>query len=257
MGVHRARLVRGQAAMLAAAKQNKAFNFAQVLYDNQGTENTGWLTDSMVYQIAESVPGLNVPQLLTDRKSSAVKKQASDVAADAAANKVQGTPTVFVGKTGTKPKLVGARAPRPISSRPAWRSTPLSSARRLRPARGSTVRRPNGRRGRHRSSRRSPGRCNGLLARPALADRRSRRRARSARQHDEVARARTRSRRTTSPSCCWRSRSSSSSSRRGRTISTSGSRRSSTSSRRSRSRSRRWTASCRSSRSPARAPTAS
>jgi protein-disulfide isomerase len=104
---------RGQAAMLAAAMQNKAFNYAQVLYDNQGTENTGWLTDSMVYQIAESVPGLNVPKLLTDRKSSAVKKEASDVAADAAANNVSGTPTVFVGKNGAKPKLVGAQGAAP------------------------------------------------------------------------------------------------------------------------------------------------
>ena len=31
--------------MLAAAEQNKAFNFSQMLYYNQGTENTGWLTD--------------------------------------------------------------------------------------------------------------------------------------------------------------------------------------------------------------------
>ncbi len=104
---------RGQAAMMAAATQNKAFNFAQVLYDNQGTENTGWLTDSMIYQIAESVPGLNVPKLLSDRKLPAVKKQASNVAADAAANKVSGTPTVFVGKTGTKPKLVGGQSTAP------------------------------------------------------------------------------------------------------------------------------------------------
>ena len=32
---------RGQAAMLAAAQQNKGFNYASILYDNQGTENTG------------------------------------------------------------------------------------------------------------------------------------------------------------------------------------------------------------------------
>jgi protein-disulfide isomerase len=104
---------RGQAAMMAAAKQNKAFNFAQVLYDNQRTENTGWLNDAMIYQIAESVPGLNVPQLLSDRKSSTVKKQASDVAALASADHVTGTPTVFVGKNGTTPKLVGAASTAP------------------------------------------------------------------------------------------------------------------------------------------------
>jgi protein-disulfide isomerase len=93
---------RGQAAMLAAAKQNRAFNFAEILYLNQGTENTGWLTDDMVAQAAESIPGLNVPQLLTERKSSSVDGQVSAVAAAAKANRVDGTPTVFVGKKDAK-----------------------------------------------------------------------------------------------------------------------------------------------------------
>ncbi|HVM58529.1 MAG TPA: thioredoxin domain-containing protein [Gaiellaceae bacterium] len=101
---------RGQAAMLAAAEQNKGFNYAQVLYDNQGTEDTGWLNDSMVTQAAASIPGLKVPQLLVQRKSAAVKKQASDVAAEAQADQVQGTPTVFVGKTGSKPTQVALQS---------------------------------------------------------------------------------------------------------------------------------------------------
>jgi protein-disulfide isomerase len=93
---------RGQAAMLAAGKQNRAFNYAQMLYDNQGTENTGWLNDAMVGKAAASIPGLKVQQLLTDRTSSTVKKQASNVAAQAQADKVSGTPTVLVGKSGSK-----------------------------------------------------------------------------------------------------------------------------------------------------------
>ena len=93
---------RGQAAMFAAAKQNKAFNFAQVLYINQGTENTGWLTDGMVAQAAESVPGLNVPKLLTERNTGTVSSEVKGVADAAKADKVTGTPTVFVGKTGAK-----------------------------------------------------------------------------------------------------------------------------------------------------------
>jgi len=97
---------RGQAAMLAAAQQNKGFNFAQILYDNQGTENTGWLNDNMVVQAASSIPGLKVPQLLVQRKSASVKAAASNVAAQAQADQVQGTPTVFVGKTGSKPTQV-------------------------------------------------------------------------------------------------------------------------------------------------------
>jgi protein-disulfide isomerase len=100
--------VRGQKAMFAAAKQNKAWNFAEVLYLNQSTENTGWLSDSMVAQAAASVDGLDVKQLWTDRKSSSVAKSANDVAALAQERNVTGTPTVFVGRTGTTPKLVGA-----------------------------------------------------------------------------------------------------------------------------------------------------
>jgi protein-disulfide isomerase len=93
---------RGQSAMIAAGLQNKAFNYAQILYDNQGTENTGWLNSNMVVQGAASVPGLKVPQLLVDQKSSTVSNEAKAVAAEANAKQVSGTPTVFVGKSGTK-----------------------------------------------------------------------------------------------------------------------------------------------------------
>jgi protein-disulfide isomerase len=96
---------RGQAVMLAAAKQNKAFNFAQVLYDNQGTENTGWLTDDMLYQIAASVPGLNITKVFAERGSATVKQQASQIAADAQAQKVAGTPGIFVGPSSGTQRL--------------------------------------------------------------------------------------------------------------------------------------------------------
>ena len=99
---------RGQKAMFAAAQQNKAWNFAEVLYLNQRTENTGWLDDSMVAQAAASVDGLNVKKLLAAQGSSTISKQVADVAAQAQINHVNGTPTVFVGKNGAKPKLVGA-----------------------------------------------------------------------------------------------------------------------------------------------------
>lgn len=90
---------RGQAAVLAAAQQDKAFDYAAVLYVNQGEENTGWLDDAMVAQAAASVPGLHVQQLLSDRKSAAVATAVSRVDSDAAEAGVSGTPTIFVGKS--------------------------------------------------------------------------------------------------------------------------------------------------------------
>jgi protein-disulfide isomerase len=93
---------RGQSAMLAAGLQNKAFNYSSILYDNQGTENTGWLDNNMVVQAAASIPGLKVPQMVADMKSATVKNEAKAVAAEANARQVAGTPTIFVGKSGTK-----------------------------------------------------------------------------------------------------------------------------------------------------------
>ncbi|HZR97032.1 MAG TPA: thioredoxin domain-containing protein [Gaiellaceae bacterium] len=97
-------------AMIAAAKQNKAYNFALVLYANQGTENTGWVTDDMLGQIASSVPGLRVHELFSEMGTSAVKSQGEVFDRQGAADKVPGTPTVYVGKTGTKGDVVALTA---------------------------------------------------------------------------------------------------------------------------------------------------
>jgi protein-disulfide isomerase len=88
---------RGVHGMIAAGKQNRAFNFAQILYFNQGPENGGWLDDSMVASAAKSIPGVDVKAL-----QSAVKSQAQTFANQAQAINLSGTPTVLVGKTGGK-----------------------------------------------------------------------------------------------------------------------------------------------------------
>jgi protein-disulfide isomerase len=95
--------IRGQKVALAAAKQNKVFNFAALLYDNQGTENTGWLTDQMLYTIAVGIPGMKIDPLFTERNSGTVKSEANQVAADALAQKVTGTPTLFLTKGAGNP----------------------------------------------------------------------------------------------------------------------------------------------------------
>src|SRR4051812_11625261 len=93
-------------AMLATAKQNKAYNFALVLYANQGTENTGWLSDSFLNQIAASVPGLKVRQMRSDMSSSEVSSQGDEMDKQGDTDKVPGTPTICVGKTGSKGTVV-------------------------------------------------------------------------------------------------------------------------------------------------------
>jgi protein-disulfide isomerase len=102
---------RGRLAALAAAKQDKLFNLALLLYHNQGTENTGWLTDGLVKSAAESIPGLDVDRLLSERDSAEVTNRAKELDTLSTQDGVRVTPTFFVGRTGTKPELVTISAP--------------------------------------------------------------------------------------------------------------------------------------------------
>jgi protein-disulfide isomerase len=107
---------RGQKATIAAAAQNKAFEFAEVLYFNQGTEDSNWLNDSMVSQIAASVDGLNTAQLVSDANSSATKTLVNAVDSRAAAIGAKipafnGTPSLLLAKGNGKPHYYGTGSP--------------------------------------------------------------------------------------------------------------------------------------------------
>jgi len=93
---------RGVRGALAAGEQDRLFNFAQIVYSNQGPENGGWLTDRMLQDAAVSIPGLDVPAFLRAVHSSAVRAQEKRFNEQANADAVSGTPTLFVGKTGGK-----------------------------------------------------------------------------------------------------------------------------------------------------------
>jgi protein-disulfide isomerase len=98
--------VRGRNGVVAAGLQDRAFNMAEILYANQGTENTGWLDEQMVVDAAASVPGMDVPKLVADQDTAAVAKRGDVFDAQAAAAVVRSTPTILVGKTGATPTEV-------------------------------------------------------------------------------------------------------------------------------------------------------
>jgi protein-disulfide isomerase len=101
----------GRKAVVAAGVQNRLFNFAQLLYDNQGTENTGWLNDSMIRSAAASIPGLDTQKLFADQNSSTVKDELKKIDGQAQADSVNSTPTILVGRSGSKPKVVSLSSP--------------------------------------------------------------------------------------------------------------------------------------------------
>jgi protein-disulfide isomerase len=91
---------------LAAAGQNRFWNVLELLYENQGTENTGWVTESLLRDIGNSVPGLDTGSMLDNRDSAAVDRLVTHAQTQAQDAGVRSTPTFAVGRTGGQLRLV-------------------------------------------------------------------------------------------------------------------------------------------------------
>jgi protein-disulfide isomerase len=89
-----------QSAALSAGKQQKAWDYIELFYHQQGEEDTGYVTESYLQGLAKQVPGLNLTTWTTDRSNP---EFTNAITADAqAANNVgfTGTPSFLIGKTG-------------------------------------------------------------------------------------------------------------------------------------------------------------
>jgi protein-disulfide isomerase len=89
-----------QVAALAAGKQNKMWNFLELFYHEQGEEDSGYVNESYLQNLASQVPGLSLTKWTSDRAEPALANQ---VAADAQAANDQGfngTPAFQLGKSG-------------------------------------------------------------------------------------------------------------------------------------------------------------
>src|SRR4051795_11779508 len=62
-------------AAQAAGQQNKLWQFADLFYRNQQQENTGYVTDAFIRQIAGGVSGLNVSRLMSARNSASAQRE--------------------------------------------------------------------------------------------------------------------------------------------------------------------------------------
>jgi protein-disulfide isomerase len=96
-------------AAAAAAKQNKLWNFADVLYYNQGEENSGYVTQEFIDRINKAA-GVDSAEADAFAKSDASQEPLG--AANTLANQlgVNATPTILVGKRGGELKAVDADA---------------------------------------------------------------------------------------------------------------------------------------------------
>jgi len=82
--------------VIAAGLQNRLWNLQEALYRRQGAENSGWVTDDLVRELAGGISGLDVDRLFADRDGDTVTELIEEDEAQAMADEVPGTPTVLV-----------------------------------------------------------------------------------------------------------------------------------------------------------------
>lgn len=93
---------RGAIAVEAAAAQDKAWEMTEILFANQGDENSGWLSDDLIFQVAEA-GGLDVEQFRADFEGDQAAEAIFANQTRATDSNVSSTPTYVVeGPNGTE-----------------------------------------------------------------------------------------------------------------------------------------------------------
>ncbi|HEY1832857.1 MAG TPA: thioredoxin domain-containing protein [Solirubrobacteraceae bacterium] len=89
-----------QVAALAAGKQNKMWDYVELFYHEQGEEDSGYVTEEYLHNLAAQVSGLNVGTWNTDRQEGGLANQVQEDAQLANQQGFTGTPSFLIGHTG-------------------------------------------------------------------------------------------------------------------------------------------------------------
>lgn len=90
------------AAAIAAGEQGRGWNFIELFYRNQGTEGSGYATDSFLEAIAKGAGVKDLARWNAARKSKRVLGQVSSTTAEAENLGFSGTPSFAVEGPGTQ-----------------------------------------------------------------------------------------------------------------------------------------------------------
>lgn len=90
----------GLRTVLAAAQQNRLWNVTELLYRNQGAENSGWVSDAVVRGALAGISGVDASRVLAARESATVTAQVERASAQARAAGVNATPTFQIARRG-------------------------------------------------------------------------------------------------------------------------------------------------------------
>jgi protein-disulfide isomerase len=91
----------------AAGTQNKLWHFVDVFYNNQGDENTNYVTDDFLTKVADGA-GVDPKKMLADRQNPKVDEAIAKAQQAAQQAGVNSTPTFLIKKAGSPPQKVSA-----------------------------------------------------------------------------------------------------------------------------------------------------
>jgi protein-disulfide isomerase len=89
------------AAAIAAGEQGRGWNFVELFYRNQGTENSGYADDKFLTAIAKGAGVPDIAKWNSDRKSKRVLGEVADTSAEAERLGFTGTPSFAIEGPGT------------------------------------------------------------------------------------------------------------------------------------------------------------
>ena len=95
-------------AAIAAGEQDRYWNYAYLLFENQGGENSGYATEEFLTNLAEETQGLDVGEWEEARDAPFVEEELKAAQQRASSEGVQATPTLVVSGPGGETTLRGA-----------------------------------------------------------------------------------------------------------------------------------------------------
>jgi protein-disulfide isomerase len=88
----------------AAALQDRMWQFTDLFYRNQGTEESGYVTEDFLREIAEATPGLDADAALADADSPQAQRILARADTEASRFGVESTPSFLLGASGSVPE---------------------------------------------------------------------------------------------------------------------------------------------------------
>jgi protein-disulfide isomerase len=84
----------------ALGEQNHLWEFVELMYSNQGAENSSYVTDRYLRALAGVIAGADVARALTQRGSAAVTTEIAQADSQAKRLRIKGTPAFLLSRSG-------------------------------------------------------------------------------------------------------------------------------------------------------------